>query len=288
MRRLLLLVTLAAGWAAGAQQQDYTDLLRRSAQHEKQALENPQPFQFFEHTQSESGSETRAVIETGEGRVDRVIAANGQPLASGQEKEEQKRLSRLLHDAVALDKEISDQRDDNKRREMMVTALPDAFSIEFSSVERDGRFKFTFKPNPRFSPTNRETQVFKGMQGWLWIDPVAERIVDIQGELFRDVSFGWGILGRLYRGGTFEVIQTQVSPGVWRITTLNVDFKGRILLFKALRILQRQNSSGFEASPPAMNARAALMHLIEHHSSGVGVRAGEKPGSNGSQISGKN
>lgn len=262
----LLLLTLAATWTAGAQQADYSQLLRRSSQNEKQAMEKPKPFHFFEHTQSESGSETRAVIETGEGRVDRIVAVNDQPLTPMQEKREQERLNKFLNDAAALDKEISDQRNDDKRREMLVTSLPDAFIIEFSAMEGDGRLKFAFKPDPRFSPKSRETQVFMGMQGWLWIDPAAERIVEIQGELFKDVNFGWGILGRLYRGGTFQVIQRQVSPGVWRISTLNLDFKGRILLLKSLRILQKQDSTGFELSPSAMDARTALTHLLEHHS----------------------
>jgi len=268
MRKFLLLaLILSFGYGAGAQQRDYTDLLRRSSQHEKKAMENEHLFQFFERTQFEWGSETRLVIETPEGRIDRVVAFNDEPLAADHQKKEQERLSRFLRDADALKKEISNQREEDKRRELMVATLPDAFIVEFSGVEADGRLRFTFRPNPQFSAKNRETQVFKAMQGWLWIDPVAERIAEIRGELFKDVSFGWGILGHLYKGGRFEVLQSEINPGVWRITTLNLDFKGRLLLFRSLRILQKENSNKFALSPPGMDARRALTHLLEGYSS---------------------
>ena len=54
-----------------------------------------------------------------------------------------------------------------------------------------------FKPNPKFSPPNHETAVYAGMEGDLTIDRKAMRIAKIDGTLFKDVDFGWGILGRL-------------------------------------------------------------------------------------------
>lgn len=259
---VLLALMLEMSVVATAQQTDYTALLRLCSQHEKEAMEHPQPFQFVERAQMDWGSETRAVIETTEGRVDRIVAFNDEPLFPDQQLKQQQRLNKLLNDAGALRDQISDQRDENKRRQLMAATLPEAFILEFSGTEADGKLRFFFTPDPKFSPKNRETQVFKGMRGFLWIDPTHERITAVRGELFKDVNFGWGILGRLHKGGRFEIEQRQVSPGNWRITTLNLDFKGRIFLLTQLRILRKENSTSFVKTPPDVTARAALMQLL--------------------------
>ena len=280
MRRVLLLAFFLAQWCdASAQQSDYSALVRRSSQNEKQALQSRQCFEFVERTQLEWGSETRAVVETREGRVDRVIAYHDQPLGAEQEKKEWQRLTKLLNNPSALRDEVADQREEDRRRELMVTTLPDALLVEFAGTEANGQLRFTFRPDPGFSPKTRETQVFKGMRGLLWIDPRAERIVHIQGELFKDVSFGWGILGRLHKGGRFEVIQSQVRPGIWRITTLNLDFSGRILLFKPLRIFRRENSNQFVPTAQSMPVSQALTKLLSRSDSEKGLDRNSNPSS---------
>jgi hypothetical protein len=273
MRRVILIAfafALALAWQAFAQQpKDYTGLIQRSAQNEKLAMQNRQRLQFFERKQSDWGSETRAVIETSGGRVDRIIAFNDQPLTPEQVAKQEQRLKKLLKSPEALRHEVMEQRGEDQRRELLVTTLPDAFLMEFVGVEPNGQLRFSFAPNPKFSPKNRETQVFKGMRGWLWIDPKDERIARAQGTLFKDVSFGWGIVGHLHKGGRFEVIQTEVSPGAWRITTLDLDFKGRKLLFSSLRILQKEISTCFSATAPEMSLEEALNQLLLHPSSAV-------------------
>jgi hypothetical protein len=263
IRKIIVLIPLNALLIeAGAQPPDYQALLRRCSQHEKEAMEKLQLFQFLERIEREWGSEMRAVIETTEGRVDRVVAFDDQPLAPDQQTKQQQRLTRLLNDPKKLRDEVAEQREEVKRRQLMVAILPDAFIVEFSKVEPDGRLKFTFTPNPKFSPKDRETQVFKGMRGLLWIDPTYERIAAVQGELFKDVNFGWGILGRLNKGGKFEVVQTQILPGVWRITILNLDFKGRTFLFSGLRVFRKESSRRFVATSSGMTIQAALTQLL--------------------------
>jgi len=227
-------------------------------------MESQRTFRFSQRIEFQRGSETRMVIEATEGRIDRMIAANDQPLTPIREKQEQERLSKFLLDKTTLEKEISEQRVDDARRELLIANLPNAFILTFSCMDAGGRLKFSFSPNPRFYPKSRETQILTGMQGWLWIDPISERIAEIEGELFRDVNFGWGILGRLYKGGRFKVVQSEISPGVWRITTLNVDFTGKVMLFKSLRIFQKQTVTGFVAIPSGTNARRAVEELLSY------------------------
>src|SRR5262249_16168967 len=57
------------------------------------------------------------------------------------------------------------------------------------------------------------------------------------GTLFKDVSFGWGILGHLDKGGHFLVQQSDVGNGSWMITRMSLGFTGKVLLFKSINIV---------------------------------------------------
>ena len=103
-----------------------------------------------------------------------------------------------------------------------------------------------FTPNPKFDPPNHETAVYVGMQGDMVIDENAMRIAKIDGTLFRDVDFGWGILGRLYKGGKFIIEQRDVG-GRWETVRETLQFNGRILLFKSLTIDSTETRNRFPA-----------------------------------------
>lgn len=242
----------------------YDDLIRRCSSKETASLEAPRRLEFRERLEWSWGSETRVVIETADGRADRIVAFNDQSLAEDQQEKQRRRLLKLVSNSKARQNELAEQRDEAERRLKMIRDLSDAFSMEFSGVEPDGRLRFNFQPDPGFMPRNRETQVYRGMRGSLWIDPGAERIVRVEGTLFRDVSFGWGILGKLHKGGRFELAQTEIMPGVWRMTTLNLDLKARILLFSSMHIFRRESSSEFVMSPPGLNYHDALLRLLNN------------------------
>jgi hypothetical protein len=240
---------------------DYPALIERAAENEIQALERPVPFQYNERLNWSWGSETRSVIETAEGRADRIVLFRDEPLQSDQQQKQAHRLEKLLRDRDAVKDELHEQRSETQRRIRMLKALPQALIFELASRE-GGLLRFTFRPNPDFSPKDRETQMYRGMEGALWLDPAQERIVRIEGKLVKDVSFGWGILGRLNKGGIYEIAQTQVSPGIWRITTLNIDVKGRIFLVDSFRMFRQESNSHFRRTSTAMTYQDAVQALL--------------------------
>ena len=263
MRRILpalLLLLFCSGLAA--QEVDAGALLRRSSKNEVAALEHPQPFRFNERTEESSGSETRDVIETSQGWADRIIAFDDKPLAGDQNEKQNRRLQKLLASSDALRNELKDQQDETRRRIQMARALPDAILLQFAGTEQDGQLRFTFTPNPAFSPSDRETQIYRGMRGTVWIDPVHERITHVKGELFKDVTFGWGILGKLNKGGRYEAAQTQVAPGVWKMTLLDINFRGSVFFFGRIRIQRKETSTDFTPSPPDLTLKSAIEQLM--------------------------
>jgi hypothetical protein len=240
---------------------DYPALIERAAENEVAALENPVPFQYTERLQWNWGSETRTVIETPEGRADRIVLFRDEPLAPDQQQKQTHRLEKLLRDRDEVKDELHEQRSETERRIKMLKALPHALIFEFDGRE-NGLLRFTFHPDPDFSPKDRETQMYRGMEGMLWLEPRQERIVRIEGRLVKDVSFGWGILGRLNKGGIYEIAQTQISPGVWRITTLNIDVKGRVLLVNSFRMFREESNSHFRRTSASLTYRDAVQALL--------------------------
>src|SRR3954462_3495547 len=207
-------------------------LIQRASEHELQALENPKPYRYQETLDWNWGSETRSVIETSEGRADRIVLFNGEPLSPDQQAKQQHRLQKLLSDRDAVKNELKDQKSETQRRIKVVKAFPKAFFFDYAGKEK-GLLRFNFRPDPDFSPKDRETQMYRGMEGSVWIEPAQERIVRIEGILEKDVSFGWGIVGHLNKGGIYEIAQTQLAPGTWRITSLDVNLKGKMFLINS-------------------------------------------------------
>lgn len=261
---LCLFVLLAKTSAAPKKQPpvtDYNALIERATEHEVQALESPTPFEFQERLLWDWGSETRSVIETPEGRADRIILFRDEPLSSEQQAKQKRRLEKLLVDRNAVKDELQDQKAETQRRIKVLKAFPKAFFFDFAGREH-GLLRFNFHPNPDFSPKDRETQMYKGMEGSAWLEPVQERLVRIEGTLVKDVSFGWGILGHLDKGGIYEIAQTQVSPGLWRITTLNVNVKGRTFLVNSFHFLREETNTHLHPTPLGMTYHGAVEMLL--------------------------
>ncbi len=147
-------------------------------------------------------------VATPQGTLSRVLLINGKPLTPAQQSEEEQR-ERKMRDPAQMRRRLKDQQEDDERTRKMLSAIPDAFDFQLlgSSIAPNGhklvRVKFTARPG--FNPPTRESAVFTGMEGEMLIDENARRLMKIDGTLFKEVNFGWGILGKLYKGGRFFV-----------------------------------------------------------------------------------
>ena len=126
--------------------------------------------------------------------------------------------------------------------------MPDGFLYEYQWSE--GRnIDLRFRPNPAFHPPTREAEVFHAMQGTMIVDNPSKRLRELRGQLVRDVVFGWGILGRLRKGGVFEVRQQEVAAAHWELTLVDVHITGKALFFKTIGEQQHEERSGFREVP---------------------------------------
>ena len=121
-----------------------------------------------------------------------------------------------------------------KERKDLVDAARKAFRVTSTGQEmRYGHLCdiLVLEPNPGFVPHSMPENVFTGARAKIWIDNATGHILHGEADIIRDVSFGAGILGKLYRGGHFSLDNSEVAPGVWLPARVQFDYSARKFLF---------------------------------------------------------
>lgn len=205
---------------------------------------------MFRVTAEKSGLiQVKENIETDEGVVARLVAVNGQPLTPQQQAAEDARLQKLLRDPRAWAKKRKEQQEDDARTQRMMQALPDAFLFQYEGVEPGPwgeMIRLKFSPDPAFRPPSRETEVFQGMQGEMWVDANTLHLVRIDGTLFKGVNLGFGALGHLNEGGRFLVEQSKLDSERWDVTHMTLQFTGKALFVVKINIQEEETASDFQ------------------------------------------
>lgn len=245
---------------------DPVALVRQATQNEIAATGQTKPpfFMYKDNTQYRDHSITTEAIETPEGGLNRTIAKNGKPLSPQEQAEADQSLKDFAYDKDARRKKLKSNREDDQRSSTLMRSLPDAFNYSVTGVNKapNGHeiVHLAFKAKPGWSAPTRETRVLEGMDGNMVIDRTDGRIAEINGELFKDVDFGWGILGRLFKGGQFIIHQADVG-GKWQQTQERLQFNGKVLMVKNLVIDSNETMTDFRPVPPNVTTAQALQLL---------------------------
>jgi hypothetical protein len=248
------------------------ELVRRVIENELKAdADDSVHYMYKDRRQTPDGSKTKMMIETKQGTVAYLLAVNDKPLDQQQRAAENQRLQRLLSNPEEQQKKKKDQQQDNDRVTRMFRELPNAFEYKYEGMVAGSNghewVKLSFTPNPNYDPPSREASVFKAMQGTMLLDPVSNRLGKIEADLFREVNFGWGILGHLDKGGHFIVEQGEVGPNRWEPTYMNIQFTGKALLFKSINLRQIETTSDYVKVPDDLTL-AQGVDLLKKHAEG--------------------
>ncbi len=230
------------------------------------------------HTQKETRLDEQ--VETAEGPITRLSLSNGRPLSPESRQAEQERLNQLLSSPKEQARHRQEYADDEKRIGRIVALLPDAFLYHYEG-EESGCYRLKFRPNPDYPAHSIEARIFHAMSGELWVDARFKRLARLDGHLEENVDFGYGILGRLYKGGWFRLERTQVSATDWKTERLEVHMTGRALLFKTIARETSEVRGGFVAVPGAMSL-AQGMALLEGSEGQIEAEIEARPALNAS------
>jgi hypothetical protein len=264
---------------------DPAELMRKAVQNEiKASQDDSAHFLFRGIKTTPQGSTTRLYVETKDATAGLVVAYNGKSLTPEQRQAEEARVERFIRNPEELRKKREQEHEYAERTLRIIRAMPNAFVFEYAGEEegRDGigragdpLVKLNFRPNPNYQPPSHVEDVLTGMQGYVLVDAASYRLASIDGTLFKEVGFGWGILGHLDRGGRFLVQQQEVGDNLWEVSSMTLKFTGKILLLKSLNISSTEIFSGFKRVAPDLTFAQALDLLKKEEASVENPTAGK-------------
>ena len=263
-----LLPFVSAVASAQDVEHDPAALVRRASQNELHSSNGGHPYRYQLHKIDDGKITTKEIVETKDGDVARLIAVNDKPLEADARQTELDRLNNLAAHPELQEHRRKREKEDSDRADEMLRLLPDAFTYKYQGMV-DGPngpcYKLSFVPDPKFTPPDRQGQVYAGMAGELWIDKGQERMVRFDAHLIADVDFGWGILGKLYQGGSILVEQADVGDHHWETTHMKLNLTGKILMVKSVAFQTTEDASHFEPVPAEMGYQDAIKMLLSNH-----------------------
>jgi hypothetical protein len=186
-----------------------------------------------------------------------VLARQGKPLDLAGQKKETDRLNNLRLNPGEQARMKQDHDAEEQRLQRLMAAMPEAFVYSYDGTD-GGNLRLTFRPNPAYNPQTYEARVYHALSGQIWIQPQWKRLVKIDAHIVNEIDFGFGLLGRIEKGGSFQIEREQVDPERWKTSLLDVHISGRIVFFKSINKDQRELRSNFQPVRSDLDVQGAV------------------------------
>lgn len=256
----ILALSLDAGCVPAPPQISANQLVREVVYNELQNHQSHGNWRYWIESNVHNVSRLEEQVETAEGPVTRLVQSGGQPLTPAIQIQEQARLNDLLSSPRQQAAVRRKYADDEAQIGRILALLPDAFLFNYEG-DVNGCHRLTFRPNPDYPARTIESRIFHAMSGELRIDARFKRLVRLDGHLDENVDFGFGFLGRLYKGGWFRLERTQVSATDWKTERMEVHMIGRALVFKSIARETSEVRGGFIPVSARMSFAEGLLLL---------------------------
>jgi hypothetical protein len=260
------------------------ELVRVTVANEVAAANNRSiKFMFCSRKHTPKGAQRRVYAEANEAVASMAYSDREHPLSPQQQRAETDKLAEVASNPSELHRKQEHENQELEHTLRVLRALPDAFLYDYAGTETaeaamgkpgDPLVRLHFKPNPSYSPPSTVEQVLQSMEGDVLIDPAAHRLARMDGTLYKEVSFGWGIFGHLDKGGSFRVQQADAGDGNWVITEMSLRMTGKVLLVKNLNLMSDEVFSNFRRLPEDLPfARAVEMLKTEQEKLAQNINA---------------
>jgi hypothetical protein len=245
-------------------------LVRRAVQHRIEANAHHAPLRYLlrkvEQRRDGVRDTTKEIIETRDGDVARLVAIDDRPLSPEAQRLELDRLDNLAHHPELQEHRRKNELKDAERTNHLLSLLPQAFHYRMEGLTPCGPrqcYRISFTPNLRFNPPDMESDLLRGIAGEVWIDQTEERLTRLDAHFIDDVDFGFGIVGKLNRGGSVVLEQSNIGDHDWELTGLRLHLTGKALLVKPLEMHITESASRFSKVPQTLTYRDAV-ELLRH------------------------
>jgi hypothetical protein len=256
----LLMCAVPALWAQSPTQSAH-DLVKDVVYNELQERKQVSLWQYRVEKKVFTQSMLEQEVETVDGPVDRVFARNGKLLEPAVQKKETDRLNNLLHNPSDQARMKQDHDAEEQRVQRLIAAMPDAFLYDYDGPAEEGSVRLSFRPNPAYNPPTYEARVYHALTGEVWIQSQSKRLLRIDAQIVSEIDFGFGILGRIEKGGKFQIRREQVSENRWKTSLVDVHVSGHIIFFKNISKDQHEVRTAFKPMSPKTSVQDAVTLL---------------------------
>jgi hypothetical protein len=237
------------------------ELVKQVVYNELQANQNDHTHWMYRDSDTVPAKSTvKLVVETPNGTVSKLILLNGHPLTQQQRAQDDTRMESILTDPSVLAKQRKNSAHDDQQSVSLMKMLPNAFIWTYTG-ESNGEIHLAFKPNPAFQPPTYASRIFAAMAGEAVVDASQKRVKVLSGTLNQTVEFGWGLFGKMNKGGTFRIVRSEVAPGHWEITQTHVHIQGHMLIFKSINEQEDEITGDYKETPSSITLREAIDQL---------------------------
>jgi hypothetical protein len=214
------------------------------------------------------GDTTREVIESAQGNVARMIERDGKPLSAEQDAAERDRLNDILkspQDYLKHEERGSAARNYSVQllklmpAAMIYTYVPDQPQPPGSPSRQ---IVIDFRPEPAFHPPTMISEVLTGLAGRIWIDSRTHTMTRVEAHVLRPVNFGWGVVAKIYPGGSIELEQKLVDGKRWVFSQMDEDLTIRAVMLHTVTDKTRMTAWDFKLLPAPMSFQDAVRTLL--------------------------
>lgn len=241
-----------------------------AAENEVRVIDQEGSFPLSYRTRKidDRGDTTREVIESKDGSVARLVERDGHTLTRQQDADERSRLNELL--GVAPEVFRKHKRDNAVRAYSteLVHFFPQSMLLSYTpgqpQTEKAAgpQVVIDFAPKPGFKPPTMVAELLTGLEGRLWIDVHAARVVRAEARVIHPVNFGWGMLMRIHPGGTVVFEQTAVDHDRWAYSRVEDHLQIRAMMVHTAEQNIRLSAWNFRLLPATLSKNEAVQSLL--------------------------
>jgi hypothetical protein len=200
------------------------------------------------------------VVETPLGKVRLLLAEDGKPLSADRVAAQREKLARIVVNSEEFRRRELATKNDEDHAEQMLTLLRKAFLFDDPRVE-GGDLQIMFRPDPSYKSESMEERVLHAMSGTILVDQRTLQLHMIEGKIPEDVSLGYGLLGTVHAGSSFNTTHEMEPGGDWKDAQVNTAIEGKAMLFKEIGRNEHVVHSEFQQLSPDISVAQAVEML---------------------------
>lgn len=245
--------------------------IQAAADNELRIIEDDGNFavRYRVHKVDAKGDTVRDTIEGRDGAVARLVQRNGRPLTPEEDAAERLRLQDMLGSPADFAKRHKRNSSARGYASDLVRLMPRAMIYTYAPGQPQlpgaawPQVVIDFRPDPKFQPPSMMANLLTGLEGRLWIDAHTRTLLRGEARVSRPVNFGWGVIARIYPGGTVVFEQAPLPGGHWIYSHVDTHLSVREVLVKTNSMNSAMTASDFQMLPAQMSWQQAIHTLLD-------------------------